>query len=151
MVISCGPTEALMPRIILNPTCIRFIWFVVVNIVFIIIIIILLLFMFILQLGLLQKELPEDEYVISLLHREFLWYPTPPPPPPPPQCFTVSTHNPSSCLGEIQIQFKRGIKHKCGYLSSSRRVLQKLHLAAKITTWSSQMGQLLRDKIIINL
>ena len=82
MVISCGPTEALMPRIILNPTCIRFIWFVVVNIVFIIIIIILLLFMFILQLGLLQKELPEDEYVISLLHREFLWYPPPPPPPP---------------------------------------------------------------------
>ena len=74
-----------------------------------------------------------------------------PNPPPPPQCFTVSTHNPSSCLGEIQIQFKRGIKHKCGYLSSSRRVLQKLHLAAKITTWSSQMGQLLRDKIIINL
>ena len=37
--------------------------------------------MFILQLGLLQKELPEDEYVISVLHIAFLWY-TPPPPPP---------------------------------------------------------------------
>ena len=36
--------------------------------------------MFILQVGLLQKELPVDEYVISVLHREFLWY-TPPPPP----------------------------------------------------------------------
>ena len=36
--------------------------------------------MFILQLGLLQKELPEDEYVISVLHREFLWYPPPHPP-----------------------------------------------------------------------
>ena len=35
--------------------------------------------MFILQLGLLQKELPEDEYVISVLHREFLWSPPPPP------------------------------------------------------------------------
>ena len=39
--------------------------------------------MFILQLGLLQKQLPEDEYVISPLHREFrLWYPPPPSLPP---------------------------------------------------------------------
>lgn len=134
-----------MPHNVLNATCMSFIWFVVVNIVFLIIII-LLLFMFILQLGLLQKQLPEDEYVISPLHREFrLWYPPPPPSLPAP--LTLPTHNPSSCLDEMQIQFAKGIKCKYKYFLS--RVLQKLHLPAVITTWSSQMWQLLREKIII--
>ena len=62
---------------------------------------------------------------------------TPPPP--------LPTHNPSFSLDGIQIQFVRGIKHKHKYFPS--RVLQKLHLPAVITTWSSQMWQLLREKI----
>ena len=70
-----------------------------------------------------------------------------PPPLSLPAPFTLPTHNPSSCLDEIQLQFAKGIKRRYKYFPS--RVLQKLHLSAVITTWSSQMWQLLRDKIII--